>query len=254
MLLRYFKRCGAQTLLCLCVFFAYSKPSESTDVLQAVGKPFVVVIDPGHNPKQPGALGARGIHEVTYNDALSKKLATALQVIGVQVLLTRAATEEISLDGRAEFANTQQADLFLALHHDSAQLKYLNKIEVNGALAYETKQPISGYSIFVSKLNPKFSQSYRFAKLLGQEIHALGRLPTLHHAEPIAGENRELLDTNLGIYKFDELLVLRKTIVPAVLLEVGVIVDPVDEKYVADNAKQDAIVQAIVAAVDAFQH
>jgi N-acetylmuramoyl-L-alanine amidase len=51
-----------------------------------------------------------------------------------------------------------------------------------------------------------------------------------------------------------QLLVLRKTTVPAVLLEVGVIVDAEDEKYVADNAKQDAIVQAIVAAADKFQH
>jgi N-acetylmuramoyl-L-alanine amidase len=46
---------------------------------------------------------------------------------------------------------------------------------------------------------------------------------------------------------------LRKTTVPAVLLEVGVIVDPEDEAYVSDTAKQDAIVKAIVAAVNAFR-
>ena len=217
-------------------------------------KPFVVVVDPGHTPTQAGALGVAGIHEVTYNDAFSAKLAKALQAAGVKVVLTRAAAEDISLGGRAELANALPADLFLAVHHDSAQLKYLTKIEVNGAPAYQTIVPIAGYSIFVSKLNPKFEQSQQFAKLLGQALRALGRPPTLHHAEPIAGEGRELLEPSLGIYKFDELLVLRKTTVPAVLLEVGVIVDAADERYVSDNAKQEAIVQAIVAAVEEFRH
>lgn len=254
MLPRYLQARSAQAFLCLCAFFMGAAPCDAADAARTADKPFVIVIDPGHTPKQPGALGIKGIHEVTYNDALSAKLAKALQAPGVQVVLTRVPSEEISLDGRAELANARQADLFLALHHDSAQLKYLTKTEVNGTPAYQTVQPIAGYSIFVSQLNPRFAQSQQFAKLLGQELLALGRHPTLHHAEPIAGENRELLDAQLGIYKFDELLVLRKTTVPAVLLEVGVIVDAEDEKYVADNAKQDAIVQAIVAAVDKFQH
>ena len=254
MLPRYLKTRSAQALLCLCAFFTCAAASNAADAPRTAGQPFVIVLDPGHTPKQPGALGVKGIYEVAYNDALSAKLAKALEAAGAQVVLTRASSEEISLDRRAELANARQADLFLALHHDSAQLKYLAKIEVNGTPAYQTVQPIAGYSIFVSQLNPKFAQSQQFAKLLGQELLALGRHPTLHHAEPIAGENRELLDAKLGIYKFDELLVLRKTTVPAVLLEVGVIVDAGDEKYVADNAKQDAIVQAIVAAVEKFQH
>lgn len=253
MVLLHLKACSAQMLLCLCVFFAHAASVHAADAPQNGNPPFVVVIDPGHTPQRGGALGVRGVYEVRYNDALSAKLSAALQATGVQVVLTRTATEEISLDGRAELATTRHADLFLAVHHDSAQLKYLRKREVNGAMAYQTTQSIAGYSIFVSTINPKFAQSLQFAKRLGAELRALGRPPTLHHAEPIAGENRALLDANLGIYQFDELLVLRKTTVPAVLLEVGVIVDPEDEAYVSNNAQQNAIVTAIVAAVNAFR-
>lgn len=253
MLPRYLKMLSAQALWCLCAFFACTSTSGAADKSPAARPPFVMVLDPGHTPQQAGALGAKGIHEVIYNDALSAKLAKALQSTGVQVVLTRAPTEEISLDARAELVNARHADLFLSVHHDSAQLKYLTKTEVNGAPAYQTIQPIAGYSIFVSQRNPQFAQSQQFAQLLGQALRALGRPPTLHHAEPIAGENRELLDAHLGIYQFDELLVLRKTTVPAVLLEVGVIVDAADEKYVADGTKQDAIVQAVVAAVEKFR-
>lgn len=253
MLPRYLKTRSAQALWCLCAFLTCAAPSNAADTPAAAHTPFVMVLDPGHTPKQAGALGAKGIHEVIYNDALSAKLAKALQAMGVQVVLTRTPTEEISLDARAELANARHADLFLALHHDSAQLKYLTKTEVNGAPAYQTIQPIAGYSIFVSQRNPQFAQSQQFAQLLGESLRALGRPPTPHHAEPIPGENRELLDARLGIYQFDELLVLRKTTVPAVLLEVGVIVDAQDEKYVADSTQQDAIVQAVVAAVEKFR-
>lgn len=253
MLPRHVKALSALTLWGLCAFFAGAAPRDAAGTTHATDTPFVVVIDPGHTPTQPGALGAQGLYEVRYNDALSAKLAKSLRAAGVQVVLTRAPSEDIGLEGRAELANQRQPALFLALHHDSAQLKYLAKTEVNGKPAYQTLQPIAGYSIFVSQRNPHFAQSQQFAKLLGQAMLALGRPPTLHHAEAIAGENRELLDAHLGIYRFDDLLVLRKTTVPAVLLEVGVIVDPVDEKYVADTARQDAIVLAIVAAVAEFR-
>jgi N-acetylmuramoyl-L-alanine amidase len=43
----------------------------------------------------------------------------------------------------------------------------------------------------------------------------------LHHAEPVAGESRELIDRALGIYRYDELAVLRTATMPAVLFEAG---------------------------------
>lgn len=213
----------------------------------------MVVIDSGHTPKQPGALGARGIREVFYNEAFSDKLGTSLRAAGVQVVTTRKSIEDISLKDRAERANAVMPNLFLSIHHDSTQLKYLIKTEFNGLAAYQTIVPVAGYSIFISKLNPKFDKSYQFAQLLGKAMTQLDRPVALHHAERIEGENRELLDAELGIYRFDQLLVLRNTLSPAVLLEVGVIVDPSDEKVVSDRVKQDAIVQVTVAAVLAYK-
>lgn len=211
--------------------------------------PLRIVLDPGHHRSQPGALGVRGIYEVTYNDRLSAQVAQALRAAGFVVVLTRGPDQEISLEGRAQLANDLRPDLFLAIHHDSAQLQYLEKIKAGKLDAYRTVKPIAGYSLFVSKLNPRFAQSLRFAQMLGRELVALGRKPAMHHAEPIAGENRELLDKDLGIYRYDGLLVLRKTEVPAVLLEAGVIPDPGDEAYVSDAAHQAELARAVVEAV-----
>ena len=224
----------------------------SLAVAQADAAQLCIVLDPGHHPGKDGALGVRGIHEVVYNDALTGRLAQALEAQGYAVHVTRGPAQEIGLGERARFANNLNADLFLAIHHDSAQPKYLERIQVDGRDAWRTIKPIAGYSLFVSLLNPQAARSKEFGLLLGAEMNALGRPPTLHHAEAIPGENRELLDRELGLYRFDDLIVLKKTQMPAVLLEIGVIVDPVDEAYVSDEGNQTMIINAIVNAVRSY--
>ena len=81
-----------------------------------------IVLDAGHSPLHPGALGARGRYEVSYNDAMTNRVAQALKSAGFNVVLTRTPLQEISLEGRSQVANSASADLFLAIHHDSAQL------------------------------------------------------------------------------------------------------------------------------------
>lgn len=212
-----------------------------------------VVLDPGHTPQQPGALGVRGRYEVSYNDYLTAMLVSALKAAGYAVIITRKPEQRIDLLGRAALANDAKPLLFLSIHHDSAQPRYLQKISISPKqVAYKTVKPIAGYSLFTSKLNPAFAQSYRFAELLADNLLSLNRPPSLHHAEAIKGENRELLNKALGIYRFDDLIVLKKTLIPAVLLEVGVIVDEKDEAYLSDRHHQELLCQAIVAAIAAY--
>lgn len=235
----------AAWLACLTIGHAGAVQAEES----ALHHPLRVVIDPGHTPEHGGALGARGIFEVKYNDALAQKVCDALKKAGFTPVLTRTPSQEIGLDARAQLANEEHADLFLSIHHDSAQLRYLEKFKAGSLDAYRTTKPIRGYSLFVSQLNPHFAQSLQFATLLGDQLRATGRTPTLHHAEPIPGENRNLLDTMRGIYRFDDLVVLKKTAIPAVLIEVGVMTDPADEAYVSNDTNQARIVEAIVSAV-----
>jgi N-acetylmuramoyl-L-alanine amidase len=242
-------------LLSITAFVLQGSPLAAfagTDELRA--KP-VVVIDAGHTNKMPGALSITGRHEVEYNDSLVLRLSEAIAEAGFAPVLTRRPAQEIRLQDRANLANTQKnAILMLSIHHDSAQLVHLEPVIRNGIKTYRTRKPISGYSIFVSKKNPQFNRSLSFAKMLGRELLKLGRKPSLHHAEPIPGEGRPLLDANLGIYQYDDLVVLKKTKIPAVLLEVGVIVDPADEGYVSDAEKQGSIISATIAAIKEFVH
>lgn len=213
----------------------------------------VLVLDSGHTPQQGGALSIQGIYEVIYNDRFVAELKPALEQAGWHVLLTRTPSQNISLAQRADFANQHRANLFLSIHHDSAQAHYLEAITVNQQPAYQTRQPIRGYSLFVSQLNPQFTESQRVAQSLGKQLYQLKRPPTLHHAEAIEGENRPLLHKKYGVYRHDQLAVLRQTTMPAVLLEIGVIVDKQDEAYVSQAANRQAMIQAIVRALQKYQ-
>ena len=212
----------------------------------------LIVLDAGHNPQQGGALGVRGIYEVDYNDRFVAEIKPQLEKIGWQVLLTRKKDQTATLGERVQTANQQNADLFLSIHHDSAQEHYLQATEFNNKKAYHTLKPLSGSSLFISHLNGQPEQSYCLANAIGRNIAALGRSPALHHAEPITGENRPLLNAEYGIYRYDNLAVLRGTQMPAVLLEVGVIPDKDDEAYINDKTQRQKMQQAIVKAVQSY--
>jgi N-acetylmuramoyl-L-alanine amidase len=240
----------------LCVVFILIGPPSFIDARSddtSFEKP-VVIIDPGHTKKMPGAVSITGKYEVEYNDNLVSKISNVLTGAGFVTIPTRNPNQEIKLEDRVNIANSHNALAMLSIHHDSAQLVYLELIEKNGKKAYRTRKPISGYSIFVSKKNSQFDSSFIFAKLLGEELIKLGRKPTLHHAEPIPGEGRPLLDADLGIYQYDDLVVLKQSTIPAVLLEVGVIVDQADEAYVTRLDHQESIVNAILVSLGKFKN
>lgn len=213
----------------------------------------IIVLDSGHTNKTPGAISITGKYEVVYNDNLVAKLSNSLKTGGYVPVLTRKPDQEISLQERADIANSHHALVLLSIHHDSAQLMHLEPVTLNGATTYRTRKPIAGFSIFVSQKNPQFADSLILARLLGEELIRLGRKPSLHHAEQIPGERHTLLDPILGIYQLDDLIVLKNTHIPAILLETGVIVDQFDEALIASNNHQEALAGAIVTTLDKFR-
>src|SRR4051794_6141518 len=82
---------------------------------------------------------------------------------------------------------------------------------------------------------------------------ARGLQYTSHYTQPFMGKRRrELLDAKSGVYRFDHLLVLRKTEAPAVLLEAGSIVNRDEELELGSREHYAIIGTAIVQAVEAF--
>ena len=237
-----------RALAALATFAAFALPA-------AAENPPLLVLDPGHTPQTPGALSVRGIYEVDYNDRFAEELAPLLRAAGWQVVLTRERGHAATLSERANIANRLHADLFLSIHHDSVRDIFLTPTEHEGRPAQRTDGDarFRGYSLYISERNPQLGASYTFALLLAQRIRALGRPPALYHADWRYGSGRPLYDEHLGIYRYDNLAVLRRAEMPAVLLEIGVLPDETDEAWLSNPENRRAMQRAIVHAAREYQ-
>ncbi|HAC62062.1 MAG TPA: N-acetylmuramoyl-L-alanine amidase, partial [Cyanothece sp. UBA12306] len=101
----------------------------------------LVVIDPGHGGKDPGAVGLRGLQEKNVILPISLDVSRLLQKQGVQVKLTRSADYFVSLRGRTQIANRARANIFVSIHANAVGggRSHVNGMEVfyygNRALA-----------------------------------------------------------------------------------------------------------------------
>jgi N-acetylmuramoyl-L-alanine amidase len=235
--------------------FAYSSSrAETTDRAPAC-KPadFKIALDVGHTPEASGATSARGVTEYSYNLRLARQIETTLLQSGFSrtILITARGTGRSQLLQRTERASALGVDLFLSIHHDDVQEAYHTKWTYNGTTRLFSDK-FSGYSLFVSRENPYFERSLDFAKLLGTELMAHGMYYSGHHAEAIPGEGRELVDRKVGVYLYDQLVVLKLTKAPAVLLEAGIIVNRVEELVLASPEGRGLVSAAVLEAANQF--
>ncbi|MCR4667514.1 MAG: N-acetylmuramoyl-L-alanine amidase [Desulfovibrio sp.] len=196
------------------------------------------LLDPGHSPAHPGAMSCSGRQEYLYNDALARTILSHLKERGIQARLSRRPGEERSLSDRAKQAKGKK--LLLSLHHDSVQERFLSRSQ-----PFPCSNKANGYSLFVSRKNKYFEKSLLYARVLGEILRTLGLRPSSHHGEAIPGENRPLLDPSLGIYQYDDLVVLKNADAPAILLEAAVIVHPEDDVLAQSPRFQLGIAEAI---------
>jgi N-acetylmuramoyl-L-alanine amidase len=208
----------------------------------------LIAIDVGHSLSRPGATSARGEPEFAFNRGLALVVERALREQGFRTRLIGEQGDFDKLTDRTAAAASAGAVFFLSLHHDSVQPRYLEPWRIDGReLKYSDR--FSGYSLFVSRSNPAAAASLACARAIGEQLRASGYVPSLHHAEPISGESRPLADASNGIYYFDDLIVLKTTATPAVLVEAGIILNRDDETKLRQTSTREKLAAAIAGAL-----
>lgn len=165
----------------------------------------VVVIDPGHGGKDPGAIGIRGLQEKNVILAISKQVTALLQQQGVQVVMTRTDDYFVDLPPRVAMASRVDADLFVSIHANSMPA---NRSDINGLETYY------------------FSSGQRLARTIHNSIL----------------QNVNIKDRGVRRARF---YVLRKSSMPSVLVEVGFVTGREDSPQLGTSEHRNQMAAAI---------
>ena len=215
----------------------------------------LVVIDAGHGGHDPGASGANR-HESELTLAAALMLKSELEATGrYRVMLTRQNDTYVDLYQRVRMARNADADLFISLHADAgtdpatrgASVYTLSEQGANRAVREVTRGDnwhrdlhLPGRDPSVDRILLDMTQratqnrSAQFARVLLSHIEAADQ-PLLRRSHRDAG-----------------LAVLLAPDVPAVLLEMGFITNPDDERALADERRRGRLMRAVAEGIDRY--
>lgn len=224
------------TFICLLLLLL---PTESNC---AWSKDFVVVIDAGHGGHDPGAIGKIS-KEKNINLKVALKVGNLIKkgCNDVKVIYTRDRDIFIPLDRRAEIANNAKADLFISIHTNSVAGSKtakgastwtlgLAKSDANLAVAQRENSVIlyeDDYKTRYAGFNPNSAESYIIFefmqdKYMEQSVH-LASLVQKHFRHTCNRIDR-------GVHQAG-FLVLKASAMPSILVELGFISTPEEERY-----------------------
>ena len=194
--------------------FSFVDANVKTSDLELIGK--VIYIDPGHGGLDPGTV-YKNIYEKDINLEICKKLQTTLENDGAIVYLTRYGDYDLSknytgsrkksdLNNRAKIINASKADIYISIH--------LNSIN---------SSTWSGAQVFYDDVN---KNNYELALLMQQQL-------------------KNDLKTNREVKEIKTMLMIRKIVIPGILLEAGFLSNPNDRYLLQKSDYQYKIVESI---------
>ena len=215
----------------------------------------VIVIDPGHGGRDPGALGSMS-REKDITLAIALKTGEYIQqnIKNVTVIYTRKDDSYVDLYDRPKIANKANADLFISIHANWEDSKKVvgaetyvmghAKDQANLEVAMNENSVMlleDDYSTKYEGFDPKSSESYIMFSLTQKVFQE----QSTDLATKIQQQFRERVNRNDRDVKQAGFWVLYHTKMPSVLVETGFITSPEEEKYLNSKEGQDYLASSI---------
>jgi N-acetylmuramoyl-L-alanine amidase len=217
----------------------------------------LVVVDPGHGGENFGSVGPNGYTEKQFNLEVSRKIKAALELEGIETILTRNDDTFVDLETRTEVANSVGADLFISIHANGYRSAEANGFEVyflSPALDDEARTvaamenagreivPLSAaeaddelaFILWDTAQNEFVVESSHLAQIVNEKMH------------------KSLTLKNRGV-KQAGFVVLAGVYLPAILVETAFITNPREEALLKDEAFQETVADALTEAVLEFK-
>ena len=220
--------------------------------------PPLIMLDPGHGGRDPGAIGVSGTYEKQVSLATALELKRQLEAGGrYRVALTRAADVFIPLDDRVERAQRQGAALFVSMHADA-----LADHAVRGASVYTLAQTASdAQSAALARTENNADRfigrswqdtSPEVSRILASLVRRETRTGSVRIARSLVG----CLDDDLPMLQNPDrhagFVVLKAADIPSVLVEMGFMSNPQDEAALRRAEHRKRVAEAMRRAVEAY--
>jgi N-acetylmuramoyl-L-alanine amidase len=195
---------------------------------------FTIMIDAGHGGNDPGGIGHYGTKEKYIVFDIAKRLKKDLEGRGINVRMSRSEDDFISLERRAELANHREINLFVSIHANISKSRKAKGIEVyclrplDASERKEAMDPAKYQAMFNGykmKQDNRWLKKTLIAMMSDYKNYESDRLSGYLAREVSATvEIRNRGDKQAGFY------VLKYTLVPSILIEVGFLSNRVEEK------------------------
>lgn len=239
-----------------------SKPSKTVKSLASIAngkRDIVVVIDPGHGGKDPGALGQFKIREKDIVLSIGRELAERLNATpGIKAVMTRSTDEYLQLRERSRIAREANADLLISVHADAF-----------------TKASARGASVWALSLSGKTSEMGRWLAQQEKEADLVGGISlddkdqllaevlldmsmnstiqmSLDIGTKVLGNMRNVAVLHKNSVQQAGFVVLKSPDIPSILVETGFVSNATEAKNLGSRAYRVRLAAAIAKGVEEF--
>ena len=245
---RFIRRLMQCIVVLLCCASALCNP--------VAAKEFVVVIDAGHGGHDPGAIGKIS-KEKNINLKVALKLGGLIKLNckDVKVVYTRTRDVFIPLDRRAQIANDAKADLFISIHTNALAKNHtaqgastwtlgLAKSDENLEVAKRENAVIlyeSDYETRYAGFNPNSAESYIIFEFMQDKYMS----QSVHLASLVQKQFKNRCKrVDRGVHQAG-FLVLKASAMPSILVELGFISTPAEERYLNTESGTSTLAEGI---------
>ena len=217
------------------------------------------MLDAGHGGHDPGAKGPAGVQEKDVVLDVTRRAARMIEDrLGIKVVLTRSTDVFVPLRERTNFANKQRADLFVSVHANAHPRSVSEGVETfflsSEATDNEARQTAAIENNAVELESP---QSRQKTDLLKSILWDMAQSEFQQESSVLAETVQDSMTQSLRLVnrgvKQAGFYVLGGAAMPAILIEIGFLTNPKEEKKLASAEHREAIARAIFASLAEYK-
>ena len=224
---------------------------------KTVAKKNIIVLDPGHGGQDPGAISVSGKYEKDLTLKMAKETKVLLEKRGYKVVLTRDRDFYIPLRGRIKKAHEANGDLFISIHADSAKSRSATGLSIYtisetasdkeaAALAERENKSDILFGMDLSDYQPEVGNILiDIAKKYAMDQSSI-------YADEVVKEMKKEIKLRQNAHRFAGFVVLKSPNIPSVLLEMGYLSNPQEDKLLQKESYRKKLGTALANAVDSY--